>query len=286
MSNINYSIIIPHHNSPSLLNRCLESIPYREDIEIIVVDDNSSPNLQPVVNRRDVEYLFISERDSKGAGHARNIGLKHSKGKWVLFADCDDFFSKDFIIELDNYVLSNYDVIFFDAHYGFNLQTNEERISPLKKAIEDFLENPHNLRRRTKLKHIANSPWFRMVKKDYIEHIGASFHEVPVCNDGWFSHYIAVYTDNIYAIDKKLYYWVDNPSGMTNKIKSYSVEKLRVKESAIIRTLSKIDKNWNPPVNYFHNFNKWRSQLGLIYSVKLVFWRFFYNVKFLCRKYD
>ena len=31
---INYSFIIPHRNCPDLLNRCLASIPQREDIQI------------------------------------------------------------------------------------------------------------------------------------------------------------------------------------------------------------------------------------------------------------
>lgn len=39
---INYSIIIPHKNISSLLRRCLDSIPERDDLEIIVVDDNSN----------------------------------------------------------------------------------------------------------------------------------------------------------------------------------------------------------------------------------------------------
>lgn len=41
MSNINYSIIIPHKNIPQLLQRCLDSIPIRDDVQVIVVDDNS-----------------------------------------------------------------------------------------------------------------------------------------------------------------------------------------------------------------------------------------------------
>ena len=32
-----YSIIIPHKNIPDLLRRCLDSIPQRPDIQIIVV---------------------------------------------------------------------------------------------------------------------------------------------------------------------------------------------------------------------------------------------------------
>ena len=36
-----YSVIIPHKNTPELLQRCLASIPKRVDIQVIVVDDNS-----------------------------------------------------------------------------------------------------------------------------------------------------------------------------------------------------------------------------------------------------
>ena len=39
---INYSFIIPHRNVPHLLQRCIDSIPKRDDIQIIIVDDNSS----------------------------------------------------------------------------------------------------------------------------------------------------------------------------------------------------------------------------------------------------
>lgn len=37
-----FSIIIPHYDIPDLLMRCLESIPVSEDIQVIVVDDNSA----------------------------------------------------------------------------------------------------------------------------------------------------------------------------------------------------------------------------------------------------
>ena len=37
-----FSIIIPHKEIPDLLMRCLKSIPVSEDIQVIVVDDNSA----------------------------------------------------------------------------------------------------------------------------------------------------------------------------------------------------------------------------------------------------
>jgi glycosyltransferase involved in cell wall biosynthesis len=42
---INYTIIIPHKNIPHLLQRCLDSIPRRNDLQIIVVDDNSDEDI-------------------------------------------------------------------------------------------------------------------------------------------------------------------------------------------------------------------------------------------------
>ena len=41
MKTFNYSIIIPHRNIPQLLQRCIDSIPSRDDLQIIIVDDNS-----------------------------------------------------------------------------------------------------------------------------------------------------------------------------------------------------------------------------------------------------
>ena len=42
MNSVKYSIIIPNFNSGQLLGRLLESIPDREDIEVVVVDDKST----------------------------------------------------------------------------------------------------------------------------------------------------------------------------------------------------------------------------------------------------
>ena len=60
---INFSIIIPTKNIPDLLQRCLESIPQRSDIEIIVVDDNSDREIvdvknYPGTNNQQVKIIF------------------------------------------------------------------------------------------------------------------------------------------------------------------------------------------------------------------------------------
>ena len=87
-----YTIIIPHKNCPDLLKRCVDSIPVRDDVQIIVVDDNSDEDKKPSIERKGMEVVLLDASSSKGAGRARNVGLKHAKGKWLLFADADDYY--------------------------------------------------------------------------------------------------------------------------------------------------------------------------------------------------
>ena len=114
--NPQFSIIIPHYNIPDLLMRCLESIPVSEDIQVIVVDDNSSDadtylERYPELSRPYLE--FIRTTKGGGAGYARNVGLDHAKGKWLLFADADDLYVDDMYEIIRPYADSKADIIFF-----------------------------------------------------------------------------------------------------------------------------------------------------------------------------
>ena len=86
-----YSIIIPHHNQPALLQRLLDSIPMRSDLEIVIVDDNSDTAIVdfshfPGLDRSDVRVIF----DKKGGygGYARNLALAEGGGNWQMDTFC------------------------------------------------------------------------------------------------------------------------------------------------------------------------------------------------------
>jgi len=138
LTNINYSIIIPHKNSAGLLQRCLDSIPQRDDIQIIIIDDNSL-NIKKL---RDIEKKYsyvemIYTKEGRGAGYARNVGLKQIKGKWVLFADADDFYNKNAFSILDNYINSDNDIIYFFAN---SLDVNTLLPTPREKGLQNIYE--------------------------------------------------------------------------------------------------------------------------------------------------
>ena len=82
------TIIIPHKDTPTLLRRCIASIPNRKDIQTIVVDDHTE-NVKAV---REVQEMFpavtfIYKDKQVGAGFSRNTGLDKAEGEWIIFAD-------------------------------------------------------------------------------------------------------------------------------------------------------------------------------------------------------
>src|SRR5690554_6565935 len=108
-----YSVIIPHYNCEDGLERLLKSIPNKDTIEVIVVDDRSSTELfKDVINKSHLVNIsgYINE-GVKGAGAARNIGLEKAKGEFLVFADSDDFFTENAFNFLDSGIDSAKDII-------------------------------------------------------------------------------------------------------------------------------------------------------------------------------
>jgi glycosyltransferase involved in cell wall biosynthesis len=100
MNDIFFSIVIPTHNRPHLLQRALASIAAQDffDYEIIIVNDGSTVSYQEVQDQfRDRPATFITHESSKGVSSARNSGILASRGKWVTFLDDDDEYNLGFL---------------------------------------------------------------------------------------------------------------------------------------------------------------------------------------------
>lgn len=83
------SIIIPCHNSADTIRRCLDSIPYRSDVEVIVIDDGSTDETKEILGYRS-NIIFRTLRFNFGVSFARNVGIHLAKGKYITFLDSDD----------------------------------------------------------------------------------------------------------------------------------------------------------------------------------------------------
>ena len=85
-----FTVIIPFRDCTELLERAIDSIPDDTRIQVLAIDNSLVPlqNDYFTDQRMNVEILYAD--NTKGAGHARNVGLENAKGKWVLFLDADE----------------------------------------------------------------------------------------------------------------------------------------------------------------------------------------------------
>lgn len=84
------SVIIPCYNHGNYLPEALHSVFTQTypAIEIVVVDDGSTDNTAAGARRyKGVKYVY---QQNKGLSAARNTGLLHSTGTYLLFLDADD----------------------------------------------------------------------------------------------------------------------------------------------------------------------------------------------------
>lgn len=87
------SVVIPAYNEETHILRTLSSLSLsvtNQTVEIIVVDNNSSDRTIEFVEGTGVKLLYET---CQGVKHARNTGLQHAKGKFILNADADSIYS-------------------------------------------------------------------------------------------------------------------------------------------------------------------------------------------------
>ena len=215
---VNYSIIIPHHNSSPLLLRCLKAIPVRLDLQVIVVDDNSKDFDVAYFTKKFPTVKFIETKEGKGAGYARNVGLKKAEGKWILFSDADDFFNEGFLEHTDKYLDSDYDIIFFDiaSFDSETLEPCESRNKTVSPAIKEG--DIESLQWRVMV------CWSKMFNREFIEKNNISFDEVMSSNDVMFSYKCAANAKKVTIDNFVLYCNTVNRSSLCYRLTKANIE--------------------------------------------------------------
>lgn len=201
-----FTIIIPHKNIPELLQRCLDSIPHREDLQIIIVDDNSDPTMVdfdhfPGLSEPRCKVIFTKE--GKGAGYARNVGLKEADSKWVLFADADDFYSDNLDAFLDKYKETDYQTVYF-----YNDTVDNDTLEKIDedKFVETLVRESIKHQDFGYLKYKAYSPWTKMTQMAILHKHQICFQEIKASNDslfnvqvGHYAEYFEIYNNVVYV---------------------------------------------------------------------------------------
>ena len=137
MNEIKISVIIPVYNQEDLVIRAIESIPKRDDIEIIVIDDGSTDDTwKKLIEYRNYHpYMFnlilLYNEVNKGVAYTVNRGYDCAKGDYIVLLGSDDYFYTDKFEEIMQQ-LDGTDLVYF------NLQVNNGDIWRLTNENKGF----------------------------------------------------------------------------------------------------------------------------------------------------
>ena len=126
--NTKLSVIIPLYNAEKFIEPTVQSIINQsfgfENIELLIIDDNSKDNTPQIIKKLSDEYPNIKsiflEGTSGSASKGRNVGIKNATTDYIMFLDQDDKYSES-MCEIMYNTIENEDVDIVMCNYKFYL---------------------------------------------------------------------------------------------------------------------------------------------------------------------
>lgn len=205
MNDYKISVIIPHYNIPHLLMRCLKSIPVRKEVQVIVVDDCSPEGTiykdkYPELSRPYLEFYQTAQGGS--AGRARNLGLEHAQGEWVLFVDSDDLLKEGMYELIIQHLESDCDILFFNAESVMSDDLSQKADRDYYTDLFDDYQKDHS---ELRLRYDFQSLWGKLFKRSFIEKNHIRCDETMYSNDVKFSFMAGHLAGKIKVVNDPLY---------------------------------------------------------------------------------
>ena len=191
-----FSIIIPVYNVEKYIDNCLKSIMNQtfKDYEIIVVNDGTKDNSMDIVKKYDVT---IVEQKNQGLSAARNTGVNHATGEYLIFLDSDDSWNKDLLKEINKSLKNKPDVVRFQIQETYEDTDNKKEYNETpfegKTGVEAF-----NLISKY---HFVENAWCYAIKKDYYKKENYSFKVGTIHEDFGLTPLIIIKANIVNSID-------------------------------------------------------------------------------------
>lgn len=231
-----FSIVIPVYDAEAYLRRCTDSIRKQSftDYEVLLVDDaseDSSAEISEDICRSDHRFRYYLKKH-EGAAAARNFGISHSKGEYIVFVDSDDFVEELLLEKLAATILEEErpEVCFMNSHYVVeNSQKRKNEIFQLPDDGENVrtYTAPEFLKLVTRPgSHIPGSTWLMVLQRKFLQRCDLKFNEELIWSeDSDLAYHAFVCADKIkYCSYCGYNYYIANKSSVSKEL---SLEKAK-----------------------------------------------------------
>lgn len=215
------SIIVPIYKAEKYLDRCIKSILSQSynSFELILVDDGSpdkSGDICDEYSKTDIRVRVFHKTNS-GVSSARQFGLDHAIGKYVIHIDPDDWVEQDMLLELYGKAeRENADMVICD----FYKNVGKEQFYIKQQPSEN---NSHTVLCEL-FKHLHGSCWNKLIKRECLLKYNIRFdQELSYGEDLYFHGCLLLHNIKIVYL-AKAYYHYDQTINPNSIISSYSLD--------------------------------------------------------------
>jgi len=186
-----FSIIIPFYFSHKYIGRCLDSLlaqTVTDEFEILCCGDDIEDPTQTIIEEYVKKFpgkVQMHKQEGRGPSGARNLGLRLSKGEYIMFADADDTVEPNILAECEkalNDTGADYVCVAFDRVSPDGKLYSRENVIP---GISVTDVTPENI---PKMAFMFTAPWGKLFRRQLLDNL--TFPEYP----------ISVYEDCIFTL--------------------------------------------------------------------------------------
>lgn len=214
-----FSVVIPVYNVMEYLEKCVQSVLDQtcSDYEIILVDDGStddSGKLCDTLAAATPDKVRVIHQENGGLGAARNTGLEHADGEYLVFIDSDDYVAPNMLEKLSQKM----DAMSADIYtFGFRTDKNgdtsavfvdhlpEDRVFTLADTPELLLALPN--------------AWTRIYRKTLFLETGIRYPSRVWFEDIRTTTKLFAQAKGIAAVNEPFYYYVIREGSIMNNSK-------------------------------------------------------------------
>ena len=201
-----FSVIVPAYQVQAYLHECLESVLSQScpDLELIVVDDCSPDACGAIIDEfaaRDTRVRPVHLPENVGLGRARNAGVAHASGDYLLFLDSDDTLTPDALRSIADRLkeTGEPDVLVFD--YARTYWTGEAIRNQAALQLTEQGPAPFRLEDRPGLLRLLMVAWNKAYRREFVEREGFVFPP-GVYEDTPWTYPVLMTADSIATLDR------------------------------------------------------------------------------------
>lgn len=253
------SIIIPTYNTADYLPECLDSILAQtyHNIEVYIVEDHSTDNgvtlriAQDYAQAHPSVIHVVRTPANSGIAIARNLGLKHATGQYVMFVDSDDKLRPEALENLLREALRhNADIVKGGhelLHSDGAVTYSKSGTSQLFTGKEALMRVARNMFSPPPARRTSNTPqgsaWATLFKMELLRYDDVYFPDIPhFLSEDLIFLFRALRRSRIFIYDSTPYYCYRYvASSVTHKVRTDMLERAVIAEEYYEKTIRELE---------------------------------------------